>query len=136
MSINIDKRIDDVLKQFKTELKTSKVIDNSGNVTDKKAFAKLVDQNIKRLNDLEKYIASEAGIITDKYAANILYKNIQSLKDMKEYNSLNPNLSEENIHKGEIAEEERFSTQHGWFTGIKKIFGKMKSTPQNEHDSR
>lgn len=136
MSIDLEKKIDDVLKQFKIELKASRVVDEAGNVNDKKAFTKLIDHAIKRLNDLEPLIANEAGIVTDRYGAGILNANIQLLQDMKQRNSLNLDATPESLRRGAEKEEGRLSTQHGWFAGIKKIFGKMKSTPQNEHDSR
>lgn len=136
MSIHIEKKIDDILKQFKTELRAYNVVDEAGNVINKKAFAKSVDNSINKLNDLEKYIASEEGVFTDQYAANILYKTIQSLKDMKEYNSLNPNLGEENMRKRESEEEERLSKQYGLFNGIKKLFNKVKPNLRTERDSR
>jgi len=136
MKIDIEKEIEKVLKQFKTELKASKVVDKDNNVTDKKAFAKLIDQNIKRLNDLEKYVANEAGVITDRYGADVLFSNVQLLKDMKQNGSLNPNVNTESIRQGQKNEEERFSKQHKLFGGISNLFNKFKSPSQNTKGSR
>lgn len=135
MSIDIEMKIDDVLKQFKTELKTSKVVDEAGNVNDKKAFAKLVDQSIKRLTDLESHIASEAGVVTDRYGAEILYANIQSLKDMKQAGSLSPSATSESLRRG-AENEEDFLKSKKFFGGIFNLFKRNKTPRSSGRDDR
>lgn len=135
MSIDIEIKINDVLKQFKTELKASKVVDEAGNVNDKKAFSKLVDHAIKRLNDLEPNIASEAGVVTDRYGAEILYANIQSLQDMKQRGSLKPVDVSESLRRG-AEKEEDFLKSKKFFGGIFNVFKRNKAPKSDGRTDR
>ncbi len=133
--IDIDAEMNKVFKQFKNDLKDAHVLDENDNVINDGIFEEIVDKNIARLNELEKYVSNENGVVTDRYGYNILGKNIQLLRDMKACHSLNP---QDVIAKNIVTKEPKESRNRSkaFFNGIAKLFNKRKKIPQSDRGSR
>lgn len=114
-----------IARDMHSELVNTGAIDAKDNVIKSQMFIDIIEHAESELNKLVPEVESEAGVIIDRNAANIVYNYFNIFKEMKQTMSVHPEL-------GHTSSEEEFATKQqkksGSFkSGIKKMFGKIKS---------
>ena len=122
-------QIHDVAKTLNSELLSSGAIDKKGDIVKPQMFLDIIEHKESELNKFYKEVESEEGVVTDKYALNILENYLWNLKEMKETMSVRPEENgPENPTKTDPEEKMmQPSKQSAFKTGVKKLFGKIKS---------
>lgn len=114
-----------IARDMHSDLSKSGAIDAHDNVIKSQMFIDIIEHAESELNKLVPEVESEAGVIIDRNAANIVYNYFDIFKEMKQTMFVHPEL-------GHTSSEEEFTTEQpkksGSFkSGIKKMFGKIKS---------
>lgn len=113
-----------IARDMHSELVNTGAIDAKNNVVKSQMFIDIIEHAESELNKLVPEVESEAGVVIDRNAANIVYNYFDIFKEMKQTMSVHPELghtsSEEFVTKESKA-------PRAFKSGIKKMFGKIKS---------
>lgn len=122
--IEMSKRIQNIEKSFKIELKQTNVLDSDNNVKHKRAFEIVIDHALDELNKLESLVASEAGIVSEgnRETANVLFSAIEKFKAMRASHSMDPN----SISANQLSDEELINKPSALSKGRKLLSGLIK----------
>ena len=115
-----------IAKDMYSDLVNSKAIDAKDNVIKSQMFIDIIEHAESELNKLVPEVENEAGVVIDRDAANIVYNYFDIFKEMKQTMSVHPEL----VHTQSEPEEfvtKKPKTSGAFKTGIKKMFGKIKS---------
>ena len=122
-------QIHDIAETLHSELINAGAINKKGEIVKPQMFLDIIEHKESELNKFYKEVESEEGVITDKYALNILENYLWNLKEMKETMSVNfdEKKSKDPTKKDPEKEMMAPSKPSAFKTGMKKLFGKIKS---------
>lgn len=126
MQKSIINQMSDIIGKFHSDLLSSGTINDKGEVIKPQMFIDIIEHTEKELQKFEPEVEDEAGVVTDRYAADILSTYFYKLQRMKETMSLHPDQGPEDPKA--IAIEERMmrpSRPSRFVIGIKKFFRKL-----------
>ena len=114
-------------------LKTG-AIDAKHNVIKTQMFIDIIEHAESELNKLMPEVENEAGVTIDRNGANVIYNYISIFNEMKETMAVNPETLRAMPDEEKQITPEQPKKPGSYKSGIKKIFGKIKSkfTPTTE----
>lgn len=133
--IEIEKKINEILKPLEMELKESGAMDLTGRAIDEKAFESIIDKKIAELQKLEPLISNEAGVAVKGYAPNILFHHIEMLNDMRNHHTFSVRQGEESLQRGEEIEK-KLLKRKSFLDGIMKLLQRISGRKRTDEKSR
>ena len=120
-----------IANDLHSDLLKTGAIDAQDNIIKSQMFIDIIEHAESELKKLIPEVENEAGVTIDRNGANIVYNYVYIFNEMKETMSVNPEILKTMPKEEQIMPEK---TPSSFKTGIKKMFGKIKSkfTPAME----
>ena len=113
-----------IATDMRSDLVNSSAIDAQGNIIKAQMFINIIEHAESELNKLLPEVESEAGVVIDHDAANIVYNYLSIFNEMKQTMSVYPS---DHAPSREEFTTKQPKTSGAFKSGIKKMFGKIKS---------
>lgn len=116
-----------IARELHSDLLKTGAIDAKNNVIKTQMFIDIIEHAESELNKLMPEVENEAGVTIDRNGANIIYNYLSIFNEMKETMSVHPETLRAMPDEEEQITPEQPKKPGSYKSGIKKIFGKIKS---------
>jgi len=132
-------QIHEIAETLRSELLSAGAIDANDEVIKPQMFLDIIEHKESELRRFNSEVENEAGVVTDRYAFNILENYYLIFEQMKEQMSLHPTAMEpeDPTQIDPEAEMMKPSKPSAFRNGIRKLFGKIKTkiSPTNSNSN-